>query len=37
MVEGEMQNVDRVVHVRARHVAPLTSPLAIGTASHDFR
>ncbi|HEY6342326.1 MAG TPA: error-prone DNA polymerase [Bryobacteraceae bacterium] len=37
MVEGEMQNVDRVVHVRARHVAPLTSPLAISVNSHDFR
>jgi error-prone DNA polymerase len=37
IVEGEMQNVDRVVHVRARHVAALESPLAIGAGSHDFR
>ncbi len=36
MVEGEMQNVDHVIHILARRVAALESPLTIGIGSHDF-
>jgi error-prone DNA polymerase len=36
MVEGEMQNVDNVIHILARRVAPLKSPLMAGAGSHDF-
>jgi error-prone DNA polymerase len=35
LVEGRLQNEDRVVHVRAEHVAPL-SMARIETRSHDF-
>lgn len=36
MVEGQMQNVDGVVHILAKQVFPLTNPLDLGTHSHDF-
>jgi error-prone DNA polymerase len=36
MVEGRMQNVDRVTHVLADRVSPLANPLEIGARSHDF-
>ena len=37
MVDGEMQNVDHVIHILAHRVAPLESPFTIGVGSHDFR
>jgi error-prone DNA polymerase len=36
LVEGRMQNVDGVTHVRAESVSPLGNPLEIGAHSHDF-
>jgi error-prone DNA polymerase len=36
MVEGQMQNVDGVVHILAKQVFPLTNPLDLGAHSHDF-
>jgi error-prone DNA polymerase len=36
MIEGVVQNIDRVIHVKARRIAPLTyGELAVPT-SHDF-
>jgi error-prone DNA polymerase len=37
MVEGQMQNVDSVIHILAKRVCPMTNPLDLGTGSHDFR
>ena len=36
MIEGQMQNVDNVVHVLARRIERLESKLPVGR-SHDFR
>ena len=36
MVEGQMQNVDDVVHILAKRVFPLPNPLELGSISHDF-
>jgi len=36
MVEGQMQNVDSVIHILAKRVLPLPNPLDIGSLSHDF-
>ncbi len=36
MVEGQIQNVDNVVHVRARRVSSLEGVVEVSTASHDF-
>ena len=36
MVEGRMQNVDRVIHILAEHISPLPNPLELGANSHDF-
>ena len=36
MVEGQMQNVDNVIHILAERVSPLANPLEISTNSHDF-
>ena len=35
VVEGVIQNVDSVIHVRAKRVQPM-SPLTAGPSSHDF-
>ena len=35
LVEGPIQNVDNVIHVRAKRIDPLPFP-AIKAASHDF-
>jgi error-prone DNA polymerase len=36
MIEGQMQNVDSVIHILAKRVLPLPDPLNIGSLSHDF-
>jgi error-prone DNA polymerase len=36
MVEGQMQNVDSVIHILAARVSPLANPLDLGASSHDF-
>lgn len=36
IVEGQMQNVDRVIHILARRISPLPNALEIGAGSHDF-
>ena len=36
MVEGQMQNVDNVIHVLARRVLPMPRAMEIGSISHDF-
>jgi error-prone DNA polymerase len=36
MVEGQIQNVDNVVHVKARQVSSLEGVREVSTASHDF-
>ena len=36
MIEGKMQNVDNVMHIRANRIVPLSNPLEIASASHDF-
>jgi error-prone DNA polymerase len=36
MVEGQIQNVDNVVHVKARRVSSLEGVREVSTASHDF-
>jgi len=36
MAEGQIQNVDSVIHILAKRVSPLTNPLELGTSSHDF-
>ncbi|HEU0124292.1 MAG TPA: error-prone DNA polymerase [Bryobacteraceae bacterium] len=36
MVEGRMQNKDKVTHILARRISPLENPLAMATRSHDF-
>ncbi len=36
MVEGQIQNVDSVIHVLAKRVFPLSNPLALKLRSHDF-
>jgi error-prone DNA polymerase len=36
IVEGCMQNVDRVIHILANRVMPLANPAEISTRSHDF-
>jgi error-prone DNA polymerase len=36
VVEGVIQNVDSVIHVRATRIQPM-SPLTAGPSSHDFR
>ncbi len=35
LIEGPIQNVDNVIHVRARQIDPLPYP-GIKAASHDF-
>jgi error-prone DNA polymerase len=35
-VEGQMQNVDQVIHILANRVVPLPNPIDVGTRSHDF-
>ena len=36
MIEGVVQNIDRVIHVKARRIAPLTYGELAAPASHDF-
>jgi error-prone DNA polymerase len=36
IVEGQIQNVDNVVHVKARRVSSIEAPKEVSTASHDF-
>jgi len=36
MIEGRVQNVDKIVLIRAEHVEPFPTRRLIGTASHDF-
>jgi len=36
MVEGQLQNVDNVVHILAKRIVPLANPLDLGANSHDF-
>jgi hypothetical protein len=36
MVEGQMQNVDNVIHILAARVSRLANPLDLGAGSHDF-
>ncbi len=36
LVEGEMQNVDNVIHVLARKISALPNALEISSISHDF-
>jgi error-prone DNA polymerase len=36
LVEGQMQNVDSVIHILAKRIAPLANPLELDTGSHDF-
>jgi error-prone DNA polymerase len=36
MVEGQMQNVDNVIHILARRVLPMPKAMEIGSISHDF-
>jgi error-prone DNA polymerase len=36
LIEGQMQNIDNVVHVLARRIERLESRLPVGS-SHDFR
>ena len=36
MVEGQMQNVDHVIHILARRVLPMPRAMEIGSISHDF-
>ena len=36
MVEGRMQNVDRVIHILAERIFPMANPLELGASSHDF-
>jgi error-prone DNA polymerase len=36
VVEGQMQNVDNVIHVMARRVLPMPRAMEIGSISHDF-
>ena len=37
LVEGRMQNIDQVIHVRAAQVEPLDAGALSLAASHDFR
>ena len=36
MIEGTVQNQDRVIHVKARRIEPLTCPGLAAPQSHDF-
>jgi error-prone DNA polymerase len=36
MIEGTVQNQDRVIHVKARRIEPLTCPGLVAPQSHDF-
>jgi hypothetical protein len=36
IIEGVVQNIDRVIHVKARSVAPLPAAELSAPASHDF-
>ena len=36
-IEGIVQNVERVIHVKAEHVSPLAFGELPASASHDFR
>jgi error-prone DNA polymerase len=36
IVEGQMQNVDKVLHVLAKRIIPLPNLLKVGDISHDF-
>ncbi len=36
MVEGQMQNIDNVIHILAGCIFPLENPLKLGASSHDF-
>lgn len=37
VIEGEVQNVDRVVLIKTREIKPLAHAELIGSESHDFR
>ena len=37
LIEGEVQNTDNVVLVKARKIRPLAHERLIGSESHDFR
>ena len=37
LIEGEVQNTDQVVLIKARRIRPLTQAQIGGSASHDFR
>jgi len=37
LIEGEVQNSDRVVLIKARDIRPLAREQLIGSQSHDFR
>ncbi len=36
VIEGRLQNVESVIHIRATHVEPLLTGALVTTASHDF-
>ncbi len=36
IVEGQMQNVDNVIHIMAQRIAPIPRAMEIGSISHDF-
>jgi error-prone DNA polymerase len=36
IVEGQMQNVDNVIHILAQRIAPIPRAMEIGKISHDF-
>ncbi len=37
VIEGEVQNTDNVVLVKARNIRPLAHAQLAGSESHDFR
>jgi len=37
LIEGEVQNSDNVVLIKAREIRPLTNAQLVGSESHDFR
>jgi error-prone DNA polymerase len=36
IIEGQLQNTDNVILVRAQHVEPLRQEQLVGSTSHDF-
>jgi len=37
LIEGEVQNSDNVILIKAREIRPLTHEQLVGSESHDFR